>query len=138
VYSQEEITASKAAWADWEKRGRALPLPDVPEYLSLQELAGRYGEYVASDGTKIPVLPGHVRVIDFVCPVCHEQSAGFLEYSGKMVCSKECAAIWSMSNESIRRFSDEFIKRAVSAREARERIKYLERELEQLRSVGGQ
>jgi hypothetical protein len=121
-----EIEASQAAWRAWEAAGRPFPIPEVPEYLTLAELAARYGTYTAAGGQAVPVLPGHVRVIDFVCPGCGEPAGGYVEYGGVLVCSRLCGALVAPEHP---RFSAAFKERAARAAAARARRRELEAEL---------
>lgn len=129
----EEIASSQAVWAAWEKAGRPFPIPAVPEYLTLAQVATRYGTYPTAGGD-VPILPGHVVVTDFVCPACGEPAGGFLEYSGVLVCSKLCGALAAPDHP---KFDDAIKARAASAAAFRARRRELEAELAALREESG-
>jgi len=124
----EEIAASQAIWAAWEAAGRPFPIPDVPEYLSMADLAAKYGTYPTVGGP-VPILPGHVKVTDFVCPVTGEAAEGYLEYGGVLVSSKLAGAI---ANPEHPKFDDAIKERAARSAAFRERRRELEAELDAL------
>lgn len=127
----DEIKASRDTWAAWEKAGRPFPIPTVPEYLSMKELAAKYGTYLAATANvSVPILPGHVVVTDFVCPACQEPAGGYLEYDGVLVCSRLCGAIAAPDHP---KFDDAIKERAARAADFRTRRKAIEAELEALR-----
>lgn len=125
-----EIERSRAVWEDWRARGQPFPMPDVREYLTLAECAARYGSYATARGP-VPIVPGHVALVDFACQHCGAPSQGCLEYDGTLVCSRECAAL---ARPDLGRFSDAFRAQAAARLAQRERVRALAAELERLQA----
>ncbi len=89
LFTDDEIKASKEAWAKWEKAGRPYPMPETRELLTMEEAAAKYGAYPTARGD-VPIIPSHAFVTDFRCQHCGDEARGFLEYGGALVCCIDC------------------------------------------------